>query len=101
MQSLDINNSNSYNNDMNPERKNFLRELTPEENEISELLIEQYNLQEYANQEITVAGITRTLKDGLGLCSEEILEKTEDETNIIIQAMLSGGSHSDRPNQSK
>ncbi len=74
---------------MNPEQDiNPNPPLTPEQEELANLLIEQCGLEEYADTSLVMMGSSGTVAYGLGRCAEHLMDHTPDEIKDMILAML-------------
>ncbi len=74
---------------MNPELSpNPNPPLTPEQEDIANLLIEQCGLQEYADNSLEMMGSSGTVTYGLGRCAEHLMDHTPDEIKDMILKML-------------
>jgi len=75
------------------------RELTPEEIELGDYLIEQCNLNDHADDVIEMYGQYESVRYGLGHSGKYLLDRTPDEIREMVMTKLeeqkthsSGGS---------
>ena len=78
---------------MGPERT-LVPELTPEQEEIADLLVEQCGLQDYVDTTLEMMGASGTVRYGLGRCSLYLMDRTPDEIRTMVMTKL---EQQDRP----
>ena len=63
-------------------------ELTAEQQEIADLLIEQCDLQDYADVNLEMMGVSESVRYGLGRCAHHFMDRTPEEIRLMVMAKL-------------
>jgi len=62
--------------------------LTPEQEEIAKLLVEQCGLQGQADTNLEMMGASGTVLYGLGRCAQYLMDRTPDEIRDMVMLKI-------------